>query len=219
MPKPTILLVGGAWHTADYLVPLATTLEAADHPTVMLSLPSVGASPPKSDFADDVALIRSRVTQLISEGERVLAVLHSYGGIVGTEALQGFTKASNEGTGALLGLLYIATMLPQKGDSFEAHLESVGDFAWKPAREALTVVSLSFFQEIIVAIRQPERRAYSFSFPVGWGYVFAPRLCGGHVLQRSGARAIESMDSPVKSTVGRVCLLSRSEHLSEGSSY
>ena len=146
MTKPTILLVGGAWHTAAYLEPLATTLEAAGYPTVTLGLPSVGANPPKSDFGADVAIIRSTVFELVSEGKRILAVLHSYGGIAGTEALQEFGQASEKGAGGVLGLVYIATMLPKKGDSFEAHLESVGDFAWKPAREMLTVVRPSVSQ-------------------------------------------------------------------------
>ena len=137
-----MLLVGGAWHTADDLRPLATVLAAAGYPALRLSLPSVGADLPKSDFGDDVAVIRSTASQLISEGKRVLAVLHSYGGIFGTEALQGSKNTSKDGTGVLVGLLYIATMLPKKGDSLEAHLESVGDFAWKPAREALAVVGL-----------------------------------------------------------------------------
>ena len=140
MPKPTILLVGGAWHTAEYLKPLATALETASYPTITLALPSVGASPSKLDFGDDVALVRSTASDLASEGKNIVAVLHSFGGIVGTEALQGLGRASREGTGVVLGLVYIATMLPKMGDSFEAHLESVGDFAWKPAREALTVV-------------------------------------------------------------------------------
>ncbi len=143
MSKPTILLVGGAWHTAAYLKPLATALEAADYPTITLALPSVGASPAKLDFGDDVALVRSTASELAADGKHVVAVLHSFGGIVGTEALQGLGQASMKGTGAVLGLVYIATMLPKKGDSFEAHLESVGDFAWKPAREALTVVGAS----------------------------------------------------------------------------
>ena len=137
-----MLLVGGAWHPTDYLMPLAAMLEAAGYPAMCLSLPSVGANPPKSDFGDDVAVIRSAASQLISEKKRVLAVLHSYGGIVGTEALQGFKNTSKDGAGVLIGLLYIATMLPKKGDSFEAHLESMGDFSWKYAREALAVVSL-----------------------------------------------------------------------------
>ena len=137
-----MLLVGGAWHTTDYLEPLAAMLETAGYLAVRVSLPSVGANPPKSDFGDDVAVIRSAASELISEKKRVLAILHSYGGVVGTEALQGFKNTSKDGAGVLIGLLYIATMLPKKGDSFEAHLESVGDFAWKHAREALAVVSL-----------------------------------------------------------------------------
>lgn len=140
MSKPTILLVGGAWHTADYLQPLATTLEAAGYPAIALGLPGVGADAAKPDFGDDVAIIRSTVSTLISTGKEVVAVMHSYGGIAGTEALQGLHDRSKDGAGAVLGLIYIATMLPKKGDSFEAHLESVGNYTWKPAREALTVV-------------------------------------------------------------------------------
>ena len=128
MSKPTILLVGGAWHTADYLKPLATALEAADYPTIALALPSVGASPPKLDFGADVALIRSTASELAADEKHIVAVMHSFGGIVGTEGLQGLGQASMKGTGAVLGLVYIAAMLPKKGDSFQAHLESVGDF-------------------------------------------------------------------------------------------
>ena len=75
MPKPTILLVGGAWHTADYLKPLATALEAADYPTLTLALPSVGASPPKLDFGDDVALVRSTASELVCDGKDSAALL------------------------------------------------------------------------------------------------------------------------------------------------
>lgn len=145
MPKPTILLVGGAWHTADYLKPFATSLEAAGYPTITLALPSVGASPSKLDFGDDVALVRSTASELVGDGKDVVAVLHFFGGVVGTEALQGLGKSASSiaGIGVVLGLVYIATMLPKKGDSAEAHLESVGDYAWKPAKEALSVVGAS----------------------------------------------------------------------------
>ena len=143
MVKPTILLVGGAWHTADYLKPLATALEAADYPTLTLALPSVDASPAKLDFGDDVALVRSKAVDLASDGKHIVAVLHSFGGIVGTEALQGLGKPVMKGIGAVLGLVYIATMLPKKGDSFEAHLESVGDRSWPSTKQALTEVGIS----------------------------------------------------------------------------
>lgn len=143
MPKPTILLVGGAWHTAEYLHPFVEKLEAAGFPSVSLGLPSVGAIPSAPDFGEDVAVIRGTASKLIAEGKDVVAVLHSYGGIAGTEALQGFGNDSTDGSNAVIGLVYMATTLPKKGDSFEAHLESVGDFAWKPAREGLTMVGSS----------------------------------------------------------------------------
>ena len=143
MPKPTILLVGGAWHPADYLKPLATALEGAGYPTLTLALPSVGPSPSvKLGFRDDVGLVRSTASELVCDGNDIVAVLHSFGGVVGTEALQGLGKwaSSTAGIGVVRGLVYIASMVPKKGDSFEAHLESVGDHAWKSAKEALTVV-------------------------------------------------------------------------------
>ena len=152
MPNPTTLLVGGAWHPADYLKPLATALEAAGYPNLTLALPSVGTSPSvKLDFRDDVGLVRSTASELVCDGKDIVAVLHSFGGVVGTEALQGLGKlaSSTAGIGVVRGLMYIASVLPKKGDSFEAHLESVGDNAWKSAKEAFTVVGSSVLQMFI----------------------------------------------------------------------
>ena len=143
MIKPTILLVGGAWHTAAYLKPLATALEVADYPTLALALPSVDASPAKPDFEDDVDLIRSTAEQLAAEGKGIVAVMHSFGGVVGTEALQGLGQASMERTGTVLGLVYIAAMIPKKGDSFEAYLDSMGDDLWEYTKNKFTVVGVS----------------------------------------------------------------------------
>ena len=143
MIKPTIVLVGGAWHTAAYLKPLATALEAADYPTLTLALPSVDASPAKADFGDDVALVSSTAKGLAADGKYIVAVMHSFGGIVGTEALQGLGQAFTKWKGAVLGLVYIAAMLPKKGDSFEAYLDSMGDKSWESSKQAFTVVSVS----------------------------------------------------------------------------
>lgn len=88
MSKPTILLVGGAWHTADYLKPLAAMLEAAGCPTSTIGLPSVGAKLTHLDFEDDVAVIRSTAARLIGEHKRIVAVFHSYGGVAGTKPFE-----------------------------------------------------------------------------------------------------------------------------------
>ena len=119
MPKPTILLVGGAWHPADCVKPLATALEGAGYPTLTLALPSVGPSPSvKLGFRDDVGLVRSTASELVCDGNDIVAVLHSFGGGVGTEALQGLGKwaSSTAGIGVVRGLVYIASTVPKKGN-------------------------------------------------------------------------------------------------------
>ena len=142
MAKPTILLVGGAWHTAEYLDPLLKVFEIADYPTIALGLPSVGANPPATDFSVDVKAIRHQATRLIAEDKEIIAVLHSLGGIPGTEALHGLGKATGGDTGGVVALVYIASMVPKAGNSFDAHLEAVGDETWKPARQAMSHVCI-----------------------------------------------------------------------------
>ena len=143
MAKPTILLVGGAWHTADYFGPLLKVFKEEGYPAVALGLPSVGAHPAATDFSVDINVIRDQVTRLIAEKKEIIAVLHSYGGIPGTEALHGLGKAPGSGAGGVIALVYIASMIPKAGNSFEAHLEAVGDSTWKPARQALSQVCVS----------------------------------------------------------------------------
>lgn len=113
MSKSTILLVGGAWHTADYLSPLAATLEAAGYRTATLGLPSVGADPSKPDFGDDVAVIRSTASRLLSEGKRIVGTHME--GLPATDALQGFGSASKKGAGAVLGLGIYCDNVTQEG--------------------------------------------------------------------------------------------------------
>lgn len=119
-----------------------STLEAAGFPPTALSLPSVGANPAVPAFHNDVTVIRSAASRLISEGKDVVAVMHSYREIPGTEALQGLGEA-REDAGAVIDLIHIASMVPRKGDSFEAHVERLGDVTWNPATDALTKVCLS----------------------------------------------------------------------------
>ena len=139
MPNPTILLVGGGWHTAAYLDPLAQVFEKAGYPTVALGLPSVGACPPALDFSIDVDAIRSTAQRLIADKREIIAVLHSLGGIPGTEALHGLGKAPESDAG-VASLVYIASHLPALRCSFETHLEALGDESWKHAKRGLSKV-------------------------------------------------------------------------------
>ena len=140
MSNPTILIVGGAWHTAEYLGPLAKVFKEAGYPAVTLGLPSVGASPAAPDFSIDVKAIHDEATKLIADKKEVIAVLHSFGGIPGTEALHGLGKTSGGNAGGVIAIVYIASHVPRAGDSFDMHLEAMGDVTWKQAKQAFSQV-------------------------------------------------------------------------------
>ena len=140
MEKPTIIIVGGAWHTAEYLSPLAKVFEKDGYPVVSLGLPSSGANPAVKDFSEDVAAVRKLATTLIAEKKDIIAVLHSFGGIIGTEALHELGKQDDNATGGVIALVYIASMVPKAGDNFDLHLKACGDTSWELARKGLSQV-------------------------------------------------------------------------------
>lgn len=51
--------------------------------------PSVGAEPPNKGLEDDTAALRSTLERLSDDGKNIFLVMHSYGGLVGKNALKG----------------------------------------------------------------------------------------------------------------------------------
>ncbi|RMZ90216.1 hypothetical protein DV736_g2540, partial [Chaetothyriales sp. CBS 134916] len=70
---------------------------------------------------DDAAAIASKITSLADDdGKDVVLVLSSYGGLPGTEAAYGLSKAARAKRGlkgGIIALVYIAAFLPTVGDS------------------------------------------------------------------------------------------------------
>jgi pimeloyl-ACP methyl ester carboxylesterase len=77
LPKPTILLIPGAWHRGSTFEPVAALLRTQGYPVKILTLLSVGG-PTSTTVADDAAYIQRN---LISQGKEVVVVMHSYGTI------------------------------------------------------------------------------------------------------------------------------------------
>jgi pimeloyl-ACP methyl ester carboxylesterase len=68
----------------------------------------------------DAALVRGQLDQLLEEGKEVVLILHSYGGVVGTEAAAGLglkARQKNGQTGGVIGLFYMAAFILAKGES------------------------------------------------------------------------------------------------------
>ncbi|EHK95979.1 alpha/beta-Hydrolase [Glarea lozoyensis ATCC 20868] len=105
MSKPTIVLVPGAWHKADIYSAVAEYLHKHGYPTVLLPLPSAGATPPHQDFDGDVTAIRDAISELVSNNKDVILVVHSYTGLPGGEAPKGFAKTDREAKGLEGGVI------------------------------------------------------------------------------------------------------------------
>ncbi|KAH7034225.1 Alpha/beta hydrolase fold-1 [Macrophomina phaseolina] len=119
--KPTILLVPGAWQPSDAFDPLRQLLAQRGYESVAVDHPSVGGEPADQTLDTDVASLRSTLTRLIdNEAKEVVVLLHSYGGVVGSCASEGFgakQRASEGKKGGILEIIYLSAFALPKGKS------------------------------------------------------------------------------------------------------
>lgn len=125
--KPTILFVHGAWHSPAHLALAARVIESAGYPTSCPLLPFYGAQPPTTTLYDDAAALRTEFDRLIGkEGKNVVVVMHSYGGVVGTEAVHaslGKSARAAEGkAGGVLRLVFLCAFVVPEGASLISSL-------------------------------------------------------------------------------------------------
>jgi pimeloyl-ACP methyl ester carboxylesterase len=128
--KPTLVLISGAWHVPSTYSKLTDTLNVAGYEVHVPRLPSVnGTRPPNADLTTDTALIREYVENIINSGQTVIAIMHSYGGQVGTNALYGLglDSCSQKGmTGGVSHLIYMCRWALPEGGSIMAKVREFG---------------------------------------------------------------------------------------------
>ncbi|CEI66994.1 hypothetical protein FVEN_g9774 [Fusarium venenatum] len=118
--NPTIVFAPGAWHTADCYDVVRNDLHSRGWSTEAVDYPSVGAEPPTKGLSEDVSAVRAAVERLVEEGKKVMVVVHSYGGLVGAEAVKGlgYRQRAQEGkTGGVIQLVYLSAFVMPKGNS------------------------------------------------------------------------------------------------------
>lgn len=117
--KPTIVLVHGAWHTADYWSPVTSQLKEHGYSFETIQLPSAGGDS-ATTMTEDAVHIRRTTYDLAAAGKDVVLVLHSYGGIPGTESAKGLLKKDREAekkSGGIISIVYVAAFLLPLGAS------------------------------------------------------------------------------------------------------
>ncbi|TGJ81573.1 hypothetical protein E0Z10_g7196 [Xylaria hypoxylon] len=127
--KPTIVIVHGGWHIPEHYDKLVTALESADYEVHVPRLPSTnGPRPPNADLDSDTALVRSYVESLVRAGRTVAAILHSYGGQVGSNALYGLGVDARAAQGLKGGVSHLIYMTAYAVPEGTAMMDKVKEF-------------------------------------------------------------------------------------------
>ena len=87
------------------------------------------ARPPNADLATDTALVRGYVESLVDAGRIVIAMIHSYGGQVGTNALYGLglNNRSQQGlSGGVVHLVYMCAFAMPEGGLMVSKVQEFG---------------------------------------------------------------------------------------------
>ncbi|OAP59539.1 hypothetical protein AYL99_06837 [Fonsecaea erecta] len=124
-PKPTLIFVPGAWHTADTWTKICKILENQhQYKCIPLTLPST-QSDPSATLLGDIETVRNAIVAETSQGRDVVVVMHSYGGIPGQSAIKGLTSpkwetdtAESKKTGHVIGLILMASGFVVPAKSF-----------------------------------------------------------------------------------------------------
>jgi pimeloyl-ACP methyl ester carboxylesterase len=121
---PTIVLVHGAWHQPANYQTFIDALSSAGFSVHAPRLPSCSndyTTPPSVSLPEDVTAINTALKERVNAGEEILLVMHSYGGLVGTDALTDdllrATRAAKGQPGGVSHLLYQCAYMLAPGTS------------------------------------------------------------------------------------------------------
>lgn len=143
--KPSILLVHGAWQGAAQYKDLKR--ELVNDGYMVLTPENATSGSIESDIIgkthmDDVARIHEALSGPLAEGKDVVLVAHSYGGVPGSAAVEGYQVFERQAKGLPGGIKHVvylaAFALPQRGASVLAGLG--GQYAHFMSRKVSTCI-------------------------------------------------------------------------------
>ena len=156
MALPRIVLVPGAWHGPSCMATVTSKLEAFGYQVHSRQLPAVGNPNPPKDLSEDIAAIRGLVEEAIGEGNEVVVVPHSWGGIVAGSALIGLGKEERQAEdkkGGVVRTAYIAAFIVPEGVSLMDVLQHQIPPWWNV--EVCTLGMLWYVASLIEQCRDP----------------------------------------------------------------
>jgi len=118
-PKPIFVIVPGAWHLPQSFEAVIKILNSEDYETKGVTLVS-GSDSSIQSFDPDVREVEKVVEEVLEDGRDVILVMHSYGGVVGSEATKKFldkAAASSSGTTRIVGMVWVTAFVLPAGTS------------------------------------------------------------------------------------------------------
>ncbi|KAF5686886.1 hypothetical protein FDENT_5613 [Fusarium denticulatum] len=119
---PHVVIVPTSFAPPSLYSKLVESLAQHALETTVIDLPSVGLRDtlPAASMEEDAEHIKTVTTKLADEGHDIILVMHSYGGICGTESTAEVSKAERQVSGkpgGIVHLVYISSPVPEMGGS------------------------------------------------------------------------------------------------------
>ncbi len=112
--KPTIVIATSSFTLPHFYTTFIEQLKAHGYDAVAVEYPSVGETP--ATMTDDAAAIRKVTMKLVDDGKDVVLIMHSYGGIPGTDSAVGLGK-KERAEGGIVALVYVTAFMIAPGQS------------------------------------------------------------------------------------------------------
>jgi len=119
---PTLLLLHGSWHSYETWQRLTPLLNTKGYRTITPQVLFCGTEDPLTSIAPCISQIQDLIAAETGEGRNVVMVNHSFGGVVGCSAVNGFT-ATNPGRlapdakGKVIGIVQMCALTVPTGVS------------------------------------------------------------------------------------------------------
>jgi pimeloyl-ACP methyl ester carboxylesterase len=125
---PHVVIVPASFAPPSLYSKLVQSLAQYELQTTVIDLPSVGFCDalPVSSMEEDAEHIKTVTTKLADKGHEIILVMHSYGGICGTESTAHVSMAERQDSGnpgGIVHLIYIGSPVPEIGGSVKTMMD------------------------------------------------------------------------------------------------
>lgn len=133
--SPVLVFVPGAWHKPSCYDKIIDILKLK-FTCIAVTLQSTSGDP-KATFEDDIRAARTIIDKEVNQGNNVVVIAHSYGGMVGNSSIKGYAKsgtnrdATDRDRGHVIGIVLIASGFTITGLAFMDPFFGIPPPQWK----------------------------------------------------------------------------------------